>query len=135
MTNNNADFISQAERRRIMANDRRATTYHSFAQSSINDERGGRYSAIDDRPAVTGSSPIAYPQLPEGNPWAKNELPDEPPTGIDINAQDPTGEVFEVKASEQSPSSPSSPVSGDGEVGDRATATSPVIRSKFRRRI
>jgi len=40
---NNADDIPQSERRRVMANDRKvreAATYHSVAQSAVDDERG-----------------------------------------------------------------------------------------------
>jgi len=39
-----ADEISQAERRRVLANDRKVlATYHGVAQTSVDDDRGGRF--------------------------------------------------------------------------------------------
>src|SRR5262249_24821010 len=117
MTNHAEDEISQSERKRVLENDRKVmATYHSFASSDLADDRGGRFSSLD-KPVVTGSSSIAYPQLPEGNPWAKNELPDEPL--IDGRGEgNVTG--YEIDRPDAPPSSASSSV-GDGGVGDRAT--------------
>ena len=131
--NHNADDIPRSE------NDRRVATYHSFGQSNLDDEREGRYAAAGTRPAVTGSSPIAYPQQPSTSPWHSEPIGTEPPLGYDINAQDAVGEPFEVAASsaDAGPTPPSVISRQDGgEVDDRAiTSGSPVIRSKFVRRI
>jgi hypothetical protein len=75
------DLISQAERRRIIANDRRvraAATFHSMAQSSLDDERGGRYATEGSKATVVGASPVGYPAQPANSPWASNPYPDEP---------------------------------------------------------
>ena len=97
---NAEDQISQSERRRILAEGRRAkSTYHSVAASSADDERGGRYAAASSKPTVTGSSPIAYPQQPTGSPWASDPLPNEPPLGYSVEEMEPVGEPHEIDAS------------------------------------
>ena len=88
------DEVSQAERRRLLANDRRVSTYREAAQASIDDFCGGRYATIG-KPTVTGTAPISYPRQPEGSPWASDPTGDEPPTGVDINAIEPVGEKHE----------------------------------------
>ena len=90
------DEVSQAERRRVLANDRKVSTYRDAAQASIDDLCGGRYGAIG-KPTVTGASPISYPRQPEGSPWASDPIGDEPPLGVDINAIEPVGEIHEQK--------------------------------------
>ena len=116
---NPADNVPQSERRRVMANDRMAT-YHSVAQSAVDDERGGRYATEGSKQTVIGGSPIAYPQQPSTSPWHSDPCPPEPPLGFDVNAIDPVGEPHEIKAS----ATPSSSAALDGDV-----------RPKFRRRI
>ena len=96
---NAADEISQAERRRIMAEERRLRTYHGVAASSVDDEKGGRYAGSGSKQTIVGSSPIVYPKLPANSPWVKDEYPPEPPLGFSIDAQEPVGEKFEVEAS------------------------------------
>lgn len=71
---------TQQEKREVLRNDQRVretSTYHSVAQASIDDERGGRY-ASESKQTVIGSSPISYPTMPEGNPWRCDPVPDEP---------------------------------------------------------
>jgi hypothetical protein len=60
-------------------NDRKVmATYHSFANSEIADERGGRFATLD-KPVVTGSTPgSAFPQMPAGNPWREEPIGPEP---------------------------------------------------------
>src|SRR5262245_30159993 len=65
--NGRADEISQAERRRIMADDRRARTYLGQAQHA-DDALGGRYAKVHST-TVVGSSPISYPQSPATSFW------------------------------------------------------------------
>jgi len=131
--NNPIDEVSQAERRRIIENDRKVmATYHSHAQSTLNDERQGRFATLD-KPTVTGSTPGSqFPRMPAGNPWREEPIGPEP--FVDGRGE---GNVlgYAIDRPDAPPSS-ASPV-GDGGNGDRAiTATgSPVIRSKFRRRI
>ena len=92
---NAADEISQAERRRIMADERRMRTYHGQAASSVNDERGGRYAGSGSKQTVVGSSPIGYPQQPENSPWRSDPCPPEPPLGFSVEEMEPVGEIFE----------------------------------------
>jgi hypothetical protein len=97
---NNADDVSQAERRRIMAEERRGRTYQGVAQAALDDERGGRYAAgSGSKSSVVGSSPVSYPQQPAGSPWAKDECPPEPPLGYSVDELEPVGEPHEVEAS------------------------------------
>jgi hypothetical protein len=69
--------VTQREKRKVMENDRKVATYHSFAQADAETEMGGRYSKVQPV-TVTGSNPGAvYPRI-DGGPWAKNEMPPEP---------------------------------------------------------
>jgi hypothetical protein len=99
------DDIPQSERRQVMANDRKvreAATYHSVAQSAVDDERGGRYATEGSKQTVIGSSPIAYPQQPCTSPWHSDPCGTEPPLGYSVEEMEPTGEVFEREAMSRS---------------------------------
>ena len=95
---NVADDISQGERRRIMADDRRARTYFGQAQHTDEDLYGGRFKQVTTT-NVVGSGPISYPQQPTGSPWAKDECPPEPSLGYSVDAMQPVGEPHEIAAS------------------------------------
>ena len=105
---NNADEISQSEKRRVLANDRqvmaerqRVSTYRDAAQASVDDMAGGRYAVID-KPSVTGTSPITYPRQSATSPSNQATLVcDEPPLGVDVNAMEPVGEPHEIVEAEQ----------------------------------
>jgi hypothetical protein len=123
---NNADDVSQAERRRIMAEERRLRTYHGVAASSVDDEKGGRYAGSGSKQTIVGSSPISYPRIPSG-PWSKNEMPDEPSLGYSVEDHDPVGELHEQRASTSA--------APGVEVGPVGQNTGPAAGSnKFRRR-
>jgi hypothetical protein len=93
---NKADDISQAERRRVMANDRKVmASYHSVAQSSANEDRGGRFAFSGSSTTVVGSNPISYPTQPTHSPWHSNPYPDEPPLGYSVDEMEPVGKPFE----------------------------------------
>jgi hypothetical protein len=99
---NPADELSQAFKRKILAEDRdRLSTYRAHAEANADLELGGRYSKVTTV-TVTGASPThQYPRLPLSAPSNQAMMvPDEPPLGIDINATDPVGEAHEQKASE-----------------------------------
>ena len=64
---NPADEISQAEKRRILANEQRLNTYRAHAEASIDDDRSGRF-AVRKPATVIGASPISYPRLPQDAP-------------------------------------------------------------------
>ena len=91
------DEISQAERRRIMSEQRRMQTYSGHALDG-EPELGGRFKKVNTT-TVTGTGPgPSYPRIPSG-PWAKNEMPDEPPLGYSVEEHEPTGELHEQRAS------------------------------------
>src|SRR5262245_49810929 len=97
-----ADEISQAERRRIMADDRRARTYFGQARHA-DDDLGGRYAKVHST-TVVGSSPVSYPAQPPTSPWHHDPAPSEPSLGYSVDEQEPVGEVHEVRASQPVPS-------------------------------
>ena len=87
------DPESQAERRRVLANDARVRngdtgTYLSHTHSEV----GGRF-ALTDQQAITGAISPAPPPLPSSSPWTgRDPVPDEPPLGYridDLNSFDP----------------------------------------------
>jgi hypothetical protein len=95
------DEISQAERRKVIENDRKVmSSYLDHARASADDERGGKFGAAAPTRTVIGTAPIAYPQQPSTSPSNQMAMmPDEPPLGYSVNDQEPTGEAFEVAAS------------------------------------
>jgi hypothetical protein len=95
---NAADEISQAERRRIMSEERRMKTYHGHALDG-EPELSGRFAKVSTTTVVGRSPGSIYSRQPAGSPWANDPVPPEMPLGIDINAQEPTGELHEQKAS------------------------------------
>jgi hypothetical protein len=99
-----ADEISQAERRRVLANDRKVlATYHAVAQTSIDDDRGGRF-AVRSPTTVVGTSPVTYPRLPLSSPANQAAMTaQEPPLGYSINDQECVGEPHEREGTPPSP--------------------------------
>jgi len=109
-------------KRATLENDRKVregSTYFHHAAASALDEMGGRFAKVQPT-TVTGSTPSAWPKMPEGNPWACDPLPMEPPLGYAIDAQDPVGEPHEIAAS---------------RVASDARANDPVSGIKLRRRV
>src|SRR5262245_16943788 len=116
-----ADEISQAQKRRILAEDRLATTYHSASQAFVDEERGGRFAALE-KPTVTGSSgAVRYPRQREGSPWRDDPVGVEPPLGFDVNTIEPVGEVHERAGTSPSSSAETAASVGVGEGVRRAT--------------
>jgi hypothetical protein len=97
------DEISQSERRKILAEDRqRLNTYRAHAEANADLELGGRFSKVTTT-TVIGASPIRYPRLPQGSPWACDPCPTEPPLNYDINAMEPVGGPHEREGTPPSP--------------------------------
>jgi hypothetical protein len=123
---NNADEISQAEKRRILIEERRMRTYHGHALDA-DLEMGGRFSRVNTT-TVVGSSPIQYPAQPPTSPWHHDPCPPEPPLGYSVDEQDPVGEVFERAHSAASPVEPppdagvGTPPSSSGELSAQVQA-------------
>jgi hypothetical protein len=126
--------VSQKDKRAVLENDRKVmASYHSVAQSGLDDDRGGRYgSGAGSKARVTGSSPIAYPKQPANSPWHHDPMPLEPPLGFSVDEIEPTGEPHEVEASKAP--TPTGEV-GDGPALDGTSEVRPVIRSKLVRRM
>jgi hypothetical protein len=93
------DEISQAERRRILQEERRAKTYLAEAQANTDLELGGRFAKLPRATFVGAGPSVKYPRLPANSPWHSDPCPPEPPLGIDINAMDAVGEAWEQEAS------------------------------------
>jgi hypothetical protein len=88
----------QAERRALVGSTT-ATTFHQQAITQIELEQQGRHAALA-KASVSGREPaVNYPRMPEGSPWAGDLVPPEPALGYAIEAQEVTGEPFEVAAS------------------------------------
>jgi len=88
------------EQQRILAEERKVlSTYRDHAQANADDDLGGRFGTIREKPKVIGVSPITYPRLPSG-PWASNEMPDEPCLGYSVEEMEPTGEIHEQRRQE-----------------------------------
>jgi hypothetical protein len=96
-----ADFpfvndASQAERKRVIENDRKASSYMAHAATNVDEDRGGRYAAIGSSPRVIGAAPVSYPTQPEGSPWHSDPVPPEMPLGFSVEDHDPVGEKHEL---------------------------------------
>jgi hypothetical protein len=94
--------LSQAEKRATLLNDQRVrqqqqgTTLSQFAQSFADEDRGGRYAAVNKTNVICAD---AVPQYPAGPDWTADPVPAEAPLNFDVNAQEPTGEHFEIAKS------------------------------------
>ena len=127
----------QRERASVLKNEKKLregepATLFARARAGLDDTDvpGGRYAAQQAHFAGEGS----YPAAAE---WTRDGVGLEPPTGIDINAQEPCGTFVEVQRSEFANSeNPASPFNRqmDGEangVGDPAPAgATPAARAE-----
>jgi hypothetical protein len=86
------DEITQADKRRVLKDDR-ASTYYAMAEATAGEELG-RYKHLG-KASVTG----AVPKLPASSPWCSDPVPNEEPTGIDLNQQEAVGTQAEINAS------------------------------------
>jgi hypothetical protein len=83
--------------RKSLAGSTGSFTYHSRAEADLQLENQGRHAK---GATVTGSARVPQvPRQPEGSPWHSDIVPPEEPTGIDINAQEPTGNYHEIAES------------------------------------
>ena len=84
---------SMDERREALKNDTTKgggpsnDTYLSRAARSLGAELGGRFAHLGKEQSVVGQrGPHVWPRQPTGSPWRGDEVPDEPPLGINVNA-------------------------------------------------
>jgi hypothetical protein len=82
-----------------------ATTFSQFATSEAK-EIEGRFAAHEKSSIVGSAAVVEYPAGPN---WAVDRVGIEPALGVDVNAQEPVGETWEIEAS----------------LGDRALADTP----------
>jgi hypothetical protein len=95
---------------RARAQEKRSRTYHGYASSDLDDNRGGRY-AVTRKTVLTGTDPIArYASQPPNSPWHADPVGPEPfidgtgdgaRLGYGIDAADgmpPSSEVAEPPA-------------------------------------
>ena len=93
--------VSQAERRRIISEERaqRGVTFHQFGL--LDQGPGGRFAKQEQKRSVTGEAAVpVYPALPESSPW--RQWPPErggDPLGVDVNEMVPVGSPAEIEAS------------------------------------
>ena len=72
----------QEEKLRILLQDVRRDkhqpdTLHQRAITEVGQELGGRFSPLRSEQHVVASTAIAYPRLPQNNPWASDPVPSE----------------------------------------------------------
>lgn len=94
-----ADKLSQFHNDRLLRpGDHAPTTLHQMASLGVDFDLGGRFSPGG---SVTGSEPTAQqPRLPANSPWGDGPQPGlDPPLGVEIDQQEPTGTPQEVSAS------------------------------------
>jgi hypothetical protein len=87
----------QAEKRRVLANDRSvreqqqkaAATYFAFGAAEA-DEPRGRFKNTGGATTVIGATPLPqYPELPTNSPWHHDPVPPEEPLGFGIDEMVP----------------------------------------------
>jgi len=77
-----------AERRATLENDRkvreqqRGTTFHQYAQSTANDDAGGRWATVN-AVSVVGADPAV--RYPAAAPHQRDPVPTEPPLGYSVD--------------------------------------------------
>jgi hypothetical protein len=63
---------------------RRGATFAAFADHFAREDAGGRFSAVNEFIAQTEVP--QFPRQPLNSPWRSDPVPDEPPTGVAIDA-------------------------------------------------
>jgi hypothetical protein len=140
------------EKRRIILQDqsaRQGSTFKDFADAEF--EVGselGRFRGLSRETQVIGKSPIAYPRLPQNNPWASDPLGPEMPIDAtdcgDTYIGEPLGNPAEATSEHgRSPPTPALTLGHDPHVPQAPPASqsptrgggAPLNQSKFRRRI
>ena len=126
----------QAERRALAGSSATSTFFREATKSRT--LSGGSYEAERDLVVAGESAATLYPRLPDSSPWssAGAQVPNEEPTNIDINAQEPCGTFAEVLRSEFANSEPNTASQHQmiddcvGGVGDPAPAgATPAARA------
>jgi hypothetical protein len=78
------------------------STYATFAEAFADEDRGGRFKAVN-KTTVVGTDAIAqYPEQPPNSPFHHDRVPDEPPLGFSVEDHEPVGTAKEIQASLES---------------------------------
>jgi hypothetical protein len=85
--------------RKALAGSTTTQTFFSRAEADIALESQGRHAAASKASVVGTEASIRYPRLPADNPFTTDISGIEPPTGYEINAQEPNGTFEEIAAS------------------------------------
>jgi hypothetical protein len=106
--------IERAERRAYVGSTT-TQTFHSQASAQLELEGQGRFA---EKATVVGSKPaVAYPRQPSTSHWAGDPVPNEEPFGVDITAQEPTGNYHEIAESLNAASVLAFPPDADASAG------------------
>jgi hypothetical protein len=122
----------QQDRLDVLRNDQRlrnqGSTFHQFATSDANEDRGASIS----NPNVIGAKPSAATQYPAAADWTRDPVPKENQLGVDINEMPTCGEPHELRASVSlgSPSLLSSTQATSGSAPTPLADAGPVLSSR-----
>ena len=121
------DVLRSDQQSKLRPGEHEPSTMH--AMSRLSNDLEGRQSARD---YLSGSEPATHYPLISSGPWSSSygRLPDEPPLGVAIDAQEPCGEPFEMAASIAALSATASaPVANvvAGTAGGAPSASSPDV--------
>jgi hypothetical protein len=122
----------QEEKLRILLQDVRRDkhqpdTLHQRAITEVGQELGGRFSPLRSEQHVVASTAIAYPRLPQNNPWASDPVPSESL----IDATD-CGDQLGYPIDGNEPATPAQPSLAQA---DAPPASKSPTAGNFRRRI
>jgi hypothetical protein len=120
-------------RRDVLANDlsvlqQQGSTMLDHARSAADDDRGGRFAAVNTT-TVIGADPIPkYPTLPASSPWAgPDPVPKEEPLGYSVNDLEPSTGLLPLPV-ETGPAVAAAPSlfveGGDGQRSDAGPSSS-----------
>jgi hypothetical protein len=85
--------------RKALAGSTTTQTFFSRAEAEIILQSQGRHAAAAKAQVNGAEASVRYPRLPTDNPFTSDISGVEPPTGIDINWQEPNGTPVEIAES------------------------------------
>jgi hypothetical protein len=75
------------------------STYATFAEAFADEDRGGRFKAVNKTIVVGTDATPKYPEQPPNSPFHRDPVGREPPLGYAIDEHPPVGTAKEVQAS------------------------------------
>jgi hypothetical protein len=93
----------QKDRRETLEHDKRlrdqqrGATYSTFAEAFADEERGGRFKAVNQT-IHTAATPV-YPEQPPTSPFHHDPVGQEPRLGYSVEDHEPVGTYSEIQAS------------------------------------